>query len=54
MDDGNDVSLLPEPTPEHDSSVVLAQPAVNPTASDSPAVIVDVEDRPADGNPPAA
>ena len=54
MDDGDDVSLQPEPTPEHDSSVVLAQPAVNPTASDSPAVIVDVEDRPADGNPPAA
>ena len=50
MDDGDDVSLPPEPTPEHDGSVVLAQPAVNPTASDSPAVIVDVEDHPADGN----
>lgn len=51
MDDGDDVSLQPEPTPEHDGSVVLAQPAANPTASDSPAVIVDVEDRLADGNP---
>ena len=51
MDDGDDGSLQPEPTPEHDGSVVLAQPAANSTAPDSPAVIVDVEDHHADGNP---
>ena len=44
MDDGDDGSPLPNPTPEPDRSVVLAQPAANPSASDSPAVIVDAED----------
>ena len=47
MDDGDDG--LPQPTPGHDDSVVLAQPAANPAASDSPTVIVDVEDHQADG-----
>ena len=51
MDDGDDDSPQPNPTPEHDDSVVLAQPAANPTASDSPAVIVDIEDHQADGDP---
>ena len=51
MDDGDDGSPLPNPTPEPDDSVVLAQPAANPSASDSPAVIVDIEDHQADGNP---
>ena len=51
MDDGDDSSPQPNPTPEHDDSVVLAQPAANPVASDSPAVIVDIEDHQADGNP---
>ena len=51
MDDGDDGSPQPNPTPEHDDSVVLAQPAANPAASDSPAVIVDIEDHQADGNP---
>ena len=51
MDDGDDGSLQPDPTPEHDGSVVLAQPAANPAASDSPTVIVDVEDHQADGDP---
>ena len=50
MDDGDDGSPLPNPTPEPDGSVVLAQPAANPSASDSPAVIVDVEDQQANGN----
>ena len=44
MDDGDDGSPLPNPTLEPDDSVVLAQPAANPSASDSPAVIVDAED----------
>ena len=48
MDDGDDG--LPQPTPRHDDSVVLAQLAANPAASDSPAVIVDVEDHQTDGN----
>ena len=48
MDDGDD--SLRQPTPRHDDSVVLAQPAANPVASDSPAVIVDVEDHQTDGN----
>ena len=42
MDDGDD--SLRQPTPRRDDSVVLAQPAANPAASDSPAMIVDVED----------
>ena len=50
MDDGDDGSPQPNPTPEHDDSVVLAQPA-NPATSDSPAVIFDIEDHQADGNP---
>ena len=51
MDDRDDGSPLPNPTSEHDDSVVLTQPATNPTASDSPAVIVDIEVQQADGNP---
>ena len=51
MDDGDDGFPQPNPTPEHDGSVVLAQLAANPAASDSPAVIVDIEDHQADGNP---
>ena len=50
MDDGGDGSPQPNLTPEHDDSVVLAQPAANLAASDSPAVIVDVEDHQVDGN----
>ena len=48
MDDGDD--SLCQPTPRHDDSVVLAQPAANPVAFDSPTVIVDVEDHQTDGN----
>ena len=51
MDDGDDGSPQPNPTPKHDDSVVLAQPAANPTVSDSPTMIVDIEDHQADGNP---
>ena len=51
MDDGDDGSPQPNPTMEHDDSVVLAQLAANPITSDSPAVIVDIEDHQADGNP---
>ena len=51
MDDGDDGSPQPNPTPEHDDSVVLAKPAANPAASDSPAVIVAIEDHQADGDP---
>ena len=51
MDDGDDGSPQPNPTPEHDNSVVLAQPATNPAVSDSPTVIVDIEDHQVDGNP---
>ena len=50
MDDGDDGSPQPNPTLEHDDSVVLAQPAANLAASDSPVMIVDVEDHQADGN----
>ena len=50
MDDGDDGSPQPNPTPKHDDSVVLAQLAANLAASDSPAVIVDVEDHQADDN----
>jgi len=53
MDDGGDGSFQPTPTPESDGIVVLAQPAANPspTASNTPTVIVNVEDQQADGNP---
>ena len=51
MDDGDDGSPLPNPTLELDGSVVLVQPATNPSASDSSAVIVDVENQQANGNP---
>ena len=47
MDDGDD--SLRQPTPRRDDSVVLAQPAANPVASDSLAVIVDVEGHKTDG-----
>ena len=50
MDDGDDGSPQPNPTLEHDDSVVLAQLAANLAASNSPTVIVDVEDHQADGN----
>ena len=49
MDDGDDGSPQPNPTSEHNDSVVQAQPPANPAASDSPAVIVDIEDHQADG-----
>ena len=53
MDDGGDGPSQPTPTPESDGIVVLAQPAANPSpsASNTPAVIVNVEDQQADGNP---
>ena len=53
MDDGGDGSFQPIPTPEFDRIVVLAQFAANPSpsASNTPAVIVNVEDQQADGNP---
>ena len=53
MDDGGDGSSQPTPTPESDGIVVLAQPAANPSppASNTPAVIVNVKDQQADGNP---
>ena len=47
MDDGDD--SIRQPTPRRDDSVVLAQPAANPATSDSPAVIVGVEDHRTDG-----
>ena len=52
MDDGDD-SFQPNPTPESDGVVVLAQPTANPPtpASNTPAAIVDVENQQADGNP---
>ena len=52
MDDGGDGSSQPTPTPEFDGIVVLAQPAANPSpyTSNTPAVIVNVEDQQADGN----
>ena len=46
MGDGDD--SLRQPTPRRDDSVVLAQPAANPAASDSPAVIVDADGKNAD------
>ena len=53
MDDGDDSSSQPNPTPESNGVVVLAQPAANPPtpASNTPAALVDVEDQQADGNP---
>ena len=53
MDDGDDGSSQPNPTPESDGVVVLAQPAANPPtpASNTPAAIVNVENQQADGNP---
>ena len=53
MDDGDDGSSLPNPTPEPDCVVVLAQPATNPPTftSNTPAMIVNVEDQQVDGNP---
>ena len=53
MDDGDDGSSQPNPTPESDGVIVLAQLAANlPTpASNTPAVIVDIENQQADGNP---
>ena len=53
MDDEGDDSPEPNLPPEDDSVVVLAQPAANPLtpASNIPAVIVDVENQTADGNP---
>ena len=53
-DDGDDGSPEPNLTPEDDGVVVLAQPAANPPptpASNTPAVIVDVGNQKADGNP---
>ena len=50
MDDGS-----PEPnlTPEDDGVLVLAQPTANPPtpASNTLAVIVDIQNQKADGNP---
>ena len=53
VDDGDDGSSLPNPTPEPDGVVVLAQPATNPptSTSNTPAMIVNVEDQQVDGNP---
>ena len=48
MDDGDDG--LSQPIPGRDGSVVLAQPAANLAASDSPAVVMDIEDHQADGH----
>ena len=53
MDDGDDGSSEPNLTLEDDGVVILAQPAANPPipASNTPAVIVDVENQKAYGNP---
>ena len=53
MGDGDDGSFEPNLTPEADDVVVLAQPATNPPtpASNTPAVIVDIENQQADGKP---
>ena len=51
MDDGDDNSSLPNPTPEPDGLVVLTQPTANPSTSNTLAVIVNIEDQQADGNP---
>ena len=47
MDDGEDDPSQPAAPLEADGVVVLAQPAANPPTP----VVVDVEDRQADGNP---
>ena len=53
MDDGDDGSSQPNPTLDSDSVVVLAQPVANPSTptSNTPAVIVDIENQQADENP---
>ena len=53
MDDGGDGPSQPTTTPESDGIVVLAQPAANPSpsASNTPTVIINVEDQQANGNP---
>ena len=53
MGDGDDRSSEPNLTPEADDVVILAQPAANPPtpASNTPAVIVDVESQHADRRP---
>ena len=53
MDDGDDGSFEPNLTPEADGVIVLAQPAANPPtpASNTPAMIVDIENQQVDGKP---
>ena len=53
MDDGDDGPSHSTPTLEPDGVVILAQPAANPLTpvSNIPAMLVDVEDQQADGNP---
>ena len=53
MDDGDDGPSHSTPTLEPDGVVILAQPAANPSTpvSNILAVLVDVEDQQADGNP---
>ena len=54
MDDRDDGSPEPNLTLEDDGVIVLAQPTANPPptpASNTPAVIVDVENQKAYGNP---
>ena len=53
MDDGDDGSPEPNLTLEDDGVVVLAQPVTNPSTpvSNTPAVIVDVENQKVVGNP---
>ena len=53
MDDRDDGSSEPNPTLESNGVIVLAQPVANPPtpASNTPAVIVDIENQQADGNP---
>ena len=53
MNDGDDGHSYSTPTPEPDGVVILAQPAANPPTpvSNIPAVLVDVEEQQADGNP---
>ena len=53
MDDGDNNSSEPNLTIQSDGVIVLAQPAANPPTptSNTPAVIVDVENQQADENP---
>ena len=53
MEDGDDGPSHSTPTPELDGVVILAQLAANPPTpvSNIPAMLVDVEDQQADGNP---